>query len=88
MSGNSYVTVLILNFDIGCRFVIKCLNVTVYHITRNQKQASLEVSRRHVSNITYFSRYQGYNLTSSTFYIYEIKVSNYSASTVREEESS
>ena len=82
------MTVLILNFDIGWRFVIKYLNVTVYHITRNQKEACSEVSRRHVSNITYVGRYQGYNLTCSTFYIYKIKVSNYSASTVREEKSS
>jgi len=85
---NSYVTVLILYFDIGWRFVIKCLNVTVYHITRNQKQACSKVSRRRVSNIIYVGRYQGYNLTSSTFYVYEIKVSNFSASTAREEESS
>jgi len=66
------VTVLILNFDIIWRFVIKCLNVTVYHITHNQKQARLEVSTRHVSYITYVGMYQGYNLTSNTFYIREI----------------
>ena len=66
------MTVLIFNFDIIFRFDIKSLNVTVYQITHNQKQARLEVSRRHVSYITYVGGYQGYNLTSNTFYIHEI----------------